>query len=298
MDQTYNKTFNANQTYNQSPSPRKNPNQTYDKSPRTVNPDRTYNKPPMVNRTYKRNATYDKTPNRTYNMHSSPRNRTYNKSSGRDNNRTYDQNEYSDESSSVCFVQEEDYTPESSEPSFEPSYAEFRLNEPNWNVNYSKMGRPLLQSTPRHNFDVNLNDLSHEIDQLDPLLGRLENKLRNRYNRTKSPFGRTFLASPEEKFYTPPDRTWGIYVDHQDKSNQRTRSKSVPRRKFMEPTPTPQYYKNSPIRSSPNTYTSDRINQKVAKKLNFSNHFDNTMNFSNRLSVTKTDPNWTFNYIY
>lgn len=262
MDQTYNRTFtakpsprrvNVNETFNRTP----NPHQTYVETPRRPNRNLTYETTP---RRGNPNLTYDKSPQA---------NRTYNKSSERQPNRTYNKDEDSDESSSIDFVQEEDYTPESPTPTFESSESSYAVDS------FSKFGAPSQQSTPKRN----LNFLQ-EFDVLGPIMKQLDHSIRNN-------LGQTFTKSPGEKYATPSDRTWTIFVDDMNNEHKK-RSKSTPRR----PTTSPQYYMNTPTtRTSPsNGHT--RQNKMVARKLDFgSGNVDNQLHFSNRVTVTRTEPN-------
>lgn len=260
MDQTYNRTYtakqspqrsNVNETYNRSPNPNQtyvttprrgrspNPNQTYETNPRRGNPNQTYDKSPQVNR-------------------------TYNRSSGRKDNKTYAVE--SDDSSSFDFVQEDDYSPESTTPTFESSESEAVDS-------FSKFGAPNQQSTPKRNMN-----LLQEFDVLGPIMKRLDHSMR-------ANLGQTFTKSPGEKHLTPSDRTWAIFVDDMN-NEQGKRSKSTPKR----PTTTPQYYVNTPTRASPPVEA--RKNKMVSRKLDFGNaSVDNQLYFSNRMSVTRTEPN-------
>lgn len=247
MNQTYDKTYSLNRTYVQ--NQRINTNKTYNRSssPRTNPKKQTYNTSVNTNLTYNKDAN---------NLNSSA-NRTYNRSSRKTSgNRTYDVDEHSDDSSSICFVQEEDYSSESSEPVFESSESDVG--------SFSQFAR--LQSTPNSKYYKNL-DLSQEVDGIK----RLEDTIRKRYNAS---LGRTFTASPSKNYSTPADKTFDV-----DGKNTSRRS-----------TPTRQYYVNTPTKASSPANLA-RENKKVARILNFSNHVDNLLNFSNHVSVTKTDPN-------
>lgn len=249
MNQTYDKTFVAsprrfkeNETYVKRPN-----NQTYNTTPRRNNPNRTYDLPAKSNR-------------------------TYNKSSGRERNKTYEVEEDSDESSSFDFVQEDDYSPESTTPPFLSSDSSLNIQS------YSKFGKSAQRSTPKPKLN-----LLEEFDGLNPIMKRLEERLEKSTRTTQ--LGQTFTKSPKDKFSTPSNRTWAIFVDDME-TEHRKRSKSTPRR----PTPAPQYYATTPTRASPSNMTS-RNQKMVSRKLDFSNPVENQLHFTNRMSVTRTDEN-------
>lgn len=258
MNQTYNKTFvaskrNPNETVNiRNPTSQRNLNETYETTSRRIIQDRTYDMPPQVNK-------------------------TYNKSSGRERiNKTYDveEEEDLDESSSFDFVQEDDFSTESPTPTFESSESS------SYDVqSFSKFGVPNKQSTPHEKLNL---DLLKEFDGLGPIMKKLEERLEK---STRTQLGQTFNKS--SKLTTPTDRTWAIFVDDMNKDHTK-RSKSTPRRA----TTSPKYYETTPTRSrgSPSHMTS-RQNKMVARKLDFSNPVNDQLHFSNRMSVTRTEPN-------